>query len=495
MNMTPNVLIYMTDQQRGDSVYPYNKAITPNIDKFAKKAVVFAEAHTVAPHCCPSRASLWSGLFPSEHGVWNNVSVGNALSRGLYDGVTLFPELFQKAGYRSYYTGKWHVSDYESPLNRGFDFYCTECDPIHYSGQPNNKPPFAGEWKQYEGYEAKTNRDEGEILRRGYQTYTHYFLDDMSTDDKIIEAGKEILRSRLTFDKNNSIEKNSEAPWLQVISSNAPHDPYGVPQKYLDLYSLNDMVLPENFYDTMEDKPALYRKTAERFAQLDEYEHKEALRHYLAMCTYQDEKFGEVLALLEETGEIENTIVIYISDHGDYAGEHGLWCKGLPCFQGAYHIPMIIGGCPSLLQGGKIVNDFTTIADIAPTLLEMCNIPFEHHVTGHSLKKYLQGSEPEEIQKTVFTQSNGNELYGIQRSVKTREWKYVYNGFDFDEFYDLQKDPHELKNIYNEYKNSDELKEMSRKMWEFARKTGDVCINPYIMVGLCSHGPGILFED
>lgn len=481
MKKQPNILIYMTDQQRGDTVYPYNRAITPNVEKFAKEGVVFAQTHTVAPHCCPARASLWSGLFPSEHGVWNNVNVGNTLSRGLYDGVILFPELLQENGYKSYYSGKWHVSQYESPNDRGFDYYSKECDDTNYEILGNTRP-FVSEWKQYENYERKTTRGEGEILRRGYKTYTQYKSQENQRDDKIIESGIDILKN------------HTSSPWLQVISSNNPHDPYCIPQKYIDLYDINDINLPESFYDTMEDKPALNRKTAERFAQLTEQEHKESIRHYLACCSYQDDKFGEVMAELKSTGEMDNTIVIYISDHGDYLAEHGLWCKGLPCFQGAYHIPMIFGGS-DLIKGGCVVNDFTSIADIAPTILDLCEIPYKHHMTGTSLIKYLQGATPDIVQDAIYTQSNGNELYGIQRSVKTNKFKYVYNGYDFDEFYDLENDPHEMKNLYNEYKDSIELKEMSKKMWAFAKKTGDVCVNPYVMVGHSAYGPGILFKD
>lgn len=494
MNKKPNILIYMTDQQRGDSVYPFSRAITPNVDAFAKKGVTFSQAHTVAPHCCPARATLWSGLFPSQHGVWNNVSVGNALSRGLYDGVTLFPELFQKSGYRTYYSGKWHVSHYESPSHRGFDMYSKECDKHPYAGKDDNNPPFVKEWKQFENFVQPTDREEGQIIRRGYKTHTHYSNQPRDIDPKIVEEGLRILKHRGEVDKESGIQKGEDAPWLQVISSNAPHDPYHVDQKYLDMYDMDSITLPKNFGDDMADKPSLYRKTAQRFAQLTEQEHREALRHYLACCTMQDEMFGQVLAELEASGELEHTIVLYLSDHGDYTGEHGLWCKGLPCFEGAYHIPMIIGGGSDLISGGRIVEDFTSLADIAPTLLALCDIPHSHAMTGHSLKNYLQGKPPEFIQDTVYTQSNGNELYGLQRSVRTKQWKYVYNGFDFDEMYDLTKDPEEMNNIFEDYKDSPELRALSKKMWEFAKKTGDVCVNPYIMVGLSAYGPGVLFE-
>lgn len=492
--MRPNVLIYMTDQQRGDTVFPYNKAVAPNVEEFAKEGVAFDSAYTVAPHCCPSRVSLFSGLFPSQHGVWNNVDVGNAISRGPFDEVKLFSESFQEAGYRTYYSGKWHVSNYESPEDKGFDMYSVY-DNYTYSGERTNLGPVVYEWEGYRKYKEQLQRNEAEIIRRGYDTYTHYKkVDSCEVDDTIINCGIEILLDRENIDKKHSINKSKDAPWLQVISSNAPHDPYYVPQQFLDLYNIEDIQLPNSYKDMMEDKPALYRRTADKFRQLTEDEYKESIRHYLALCSYQDYNFGRVLEALKSTGEIDNTIVIYLSDHGDYMGEHGLWCKGLPCFEGAYHIPMIVRYPEGIQAPSRVVKDFVSITDIAPTLLELCNVGHDRKLTGTSLVPYLLNKEVQNKQEEVYTQSNGNELYGIQRSVKTRQWKYVYNGFDYDELYDLTNDPDEMVNLYDKYKDSQIVKDLSKKLWEFAYKTNDVCINPYIMVGLASYGPGIIFE-
>ena len=94
----------------------------------------------------------------------------------------------------------------------------------------------------------------------------------------------------------------------------------------------------------------------------------------------------------------------------------------------------------------------------------------------------------------VCTQTNGNELYGIQRSIKNKKFKLVYNGFDFDEFYDLQKDPNEMHNEINNEQYRDVIKEMYRNLWQFAYEHKDTCINPYIMVDLAKYGPGIIFK-
>ncbi len=107
---------------------------------------------------------------------------------------------------------------------------------------------------------------------------------------------------------------------------------------------------------------------------------------------------------------------------------------------------------------------------------------------------YLSETQPTPVHSAHYTQSNGNELYGIQRSVTTKEWKYVYNGFDYDELYDLKNDPHEMTNLIDDPSHSHELRSLAKSLWSFAKETNDVCINPYILVSLAPFGPGIINE-
>ncbi|MGV8979714.1 sulfatase-like hydrolase/transferase [Clostridium sp.] len=479
----PNILIFMTDQQRGDSIFPYSKAKTPNINKFCGQGVTFSNAYTVSPHCCPSRATFFSGLYPSQHGVWNNVNVGNTLSRGLYKGVRLFSEDLKDNGYGTYFSGRWHVSNVESPLDRGFEVM--DYPKPFEKKELVHEAPSAKEWERFENYQPQGIKNEAEILRRGYDTYVHYGLGEKNANDRnVVEDALKIIHSR----------EKSDKPWCHYIGTCGPHDPYFVPQEYLDMYDINDIKLPDNFTDLMKDKPALYRRTRDRFDQLTPEEHKEAIRHYLAFCTYEDDLFGKVLEALEESGEAQNTLVLYLSDHGDYMAEHGLWCKGLPCFKGAYHIPAVIRWPEGVKNPGRVVDEFVSLADFAPTFLEVAGVEYNRTMTGNSLVSYIHDEKPSVIRDAIFTQSNGNEIYGIQRSVMTKDWKFVYNGFDYDELYNLNKDPGETTNIMEGHKDDEIVKELSIKLWDFARKVGDVCVNPYIMVGLASYGPGILYE-
>lgn len=486
----PNILIFMTDQQRADSIPPYSKAKTPNLNQFCQEGLTFSQTYCPAPHCCPSRATFFTGLYPAEHGVWNNVNVGNALSRGLYEGVRLWSEDLREAGYDLYYSGKWHVSAVETPADRGWDMKCQKAKSGEEKQVITYQKPIESRWGKYQklaDMSDKSEREEGEILRPGYPIYTHYGIqeDPKNDKEKIIDA----------IDRIKSRGQEDTKPWCQFIGTLGPHDPYFVPRKYLDMYDINEIELPDNYSDNLADKPNLYQRTKEPFDQLTDEEHREAVRHYLAYCTYQDDLFANVLEALEKSGEKDNTLVIYLSDHGDYMAEHGLWCKGLPCFRSAYHVPAAIRWPDGIKDPGRIVDEFISLADFAPTILELADIDTELDFTGKSLVPFIKNDKVDNWRDAIFTQTNGNELYGIQRSIMTREWKYIYNGFDFDELYDLKDDPEELNNLIDQPEYKETVHRLSRRIWKFAKETEDVCINPYIMVGLAPFGPAEAFRD
>ena len=484
----PNILIFMTDHQRGDTAPPYTRAITPNLERLAREGVTFSQAFCPAPHCCPSRATFFTGLYPSEHGVWNNVDVGNALSRGPYPGTRLWSDDLKEAGYRLHFSGKWHVSAVETPVERGWEMSFPKRWMAPDAASPR---PHTREWKPYENLAKQpepTTRGEAQILRPGYSTYTQYGDGEgrvCEFDEKTVDDAVRIIRERAA----------SGRPWCQFVGTVGPHDPYFVPKKYLDMYRLEDVQLPASFADRMLDKPALYRRTRDRYDQLTEREQRESLRHFLAFCTYEDALFGRVLKALEERGELDGTLVVYCSDHGDYAGDHGLWAKGLPCFRGAYHVPAICRWPCGVRNVGRDVDAFVSLADFAPTFLEAAGCPAGRELSGRSLAPFLRGETPAEWRDAVFTQTNGNELYGIQRSVMTREWKYVYNGFDYDELYNLKDDPGEVVNLASDPMYKDVIRRLCRRLWRFAYEHKDVCVNAYIMVAHAPFGPAEAFRE
>lgn len=480
-----NILVFMTDQQLGDTIDPKHLAKTPNVDRLAAQGVRFDQSYCCAPHCCPSRATFFTGQYPSQHNIWNNVEVDSALSRGFYDGVETFVPALQDAGYRTIFSGKWHVHGYQGPLDHGFDEVLCEKGTNYGRKAPENRPMCATWNRILSGIPldgADSEKDFGRIVRPGYPTY-HQFSTDPNPfgDADTVDMACDRLK---TMDQTN--------PFFMYVGTIGPHDPYNPPQAFLDLYNIDDIELPPTFHDDMEGMPELYRRTRDAFA-LTEAEHKESMRRYLAFVSYEDYLFGKVLDTLEETGQMENTLVVYMTDHGDYLGAHGLWAKGLPCYREAYQICSVIGGAGVTAQG-TVNHQLVSIADFAPTFLDVAGATSQQPIIGRSLRPFLTGDSDPNWRTELFTQTNGNELYGIQRAVWNKKWKYVYNGFAGDILFDLEADPLELHNVIDDPANKAVVYQMWRHLWQFSRQTGDMATSPYIMVALAPYGPGIVLD-
>jgi arylsulfatase A-like enzyme len=479
----PNILIVMTDHQRGDTILPEHPALTPNLDRFVGQGIAFTETFCPSPHCCPSRATFFTGLYPSRHGVWNNICNDQALSRGLNDGVRLWSEDLADAGYQLHFSGKWHVSVEESPADRGWkEHFVSAASGAHHGVT----------WDHYRHLALQPDagdRGEGQILRPGYGAFRMYgTASDAGElhDETAVANALEVLASLLDEDQ----------PWCLYLGLIGPHDPYDVPHKYLDLYDLQDIPLPESYSDRMGDKPGIYQRMRDQiFGQLTEREVREGIRHFWAYCSYLDGLFGRVLDALENTGQAENTLVLYCADHGDYVGEHGLFAKGIPCFRGAYHVPAVIRWPRGLKTPGERLDAFVSLADFGPTFLEAAGVRTDRHLVGKSLMPFLAGVTPTDWRDDIHTQCNGVELYYTQRSVTTKDYKYTFNGFDKDELYDLVEDPHEMRNLAADPAYRDVLQQMSARLWRFAYAEADSAINPYVTVGLAPYGPAQAFQD
>jgi len=485
MKKKPNFIVFMTDQQNAQTIRPGHIAKTPNIDAFAKKSMLFTDAYTTSPHCCPSRAAFFTGLYPSEHNVWNNVEVDNALSRGLYDGITCFPEVLQENHYKTVFAGKWHVSAVEGPEDRGFSDVLNEY-VSNYGRFESGNNPVTNDWDHVytnkETLKFDDSKEFGEIVRPGYPKYFQFGVDEKPFSDALsVDNACESLDAY-----------DSEDPFFMYVGVTGPHDPYCAPQRFIDMYKDVEITLPDNFDDPMTDKPGLYRRTRDCFS-LTREEHIESIRHYLAFVSYEDYLFGKLMARLKANNLEEDTYVLFVTDHGDYMGAHGLWAKVLPCFKEAYQICAVLGG--GFISEGSVCDELVSITDFFPTFLELANIQYTKHIIGKSLVPFLHGNKLPDWRTEIYTQTNGNEIYGIQRAVWNRKWKYVLNMFDYDELYDLENDPLEMHNVITREENKPVVKDLCKKLWIFARDTKDNCTCPYIMVSFAPYGPGIVLEE
>lgn len=471
----PNFLVFMTDQEQAAVLQPDHPCLTPNAARFAAQSVNFRRAYCPAPHCCPSRATFMTGQYPSRHGVHNNVSNSSALSRGLAPGVRLFSELLEESGYRLLFSGKWHVSDLEDPADRGWEQLCVS------AGAGSRPARTLAQWGEL-GADDRP-RGPGQITRPGWPPYSLYGTGEEPArrDRQAVAAASDAI-DRLA---------QSSTPWFLFVGPTGPHDPYIVPPEYLERYRGVEVPLPPSFADRMDDKPGLYRRMRQQhWDQLSELEHQNAIRHYWAYCTLEDELFGEVLDRLQASGQAERTVVVRLSDHGDYCGAHGLYLKGVPAFTEAYRVPAMIRWPGAPVEPGAGVEACVTLADFAPTFLELAGLT-PPPMTGRSLVPWLRGEVPADWDDTLYTQLNGVELYYSQRIVMDASFKYVYNGFDADELYDLRSDPHEIQNRAADPAYRDVKRELVGRMWRFAAREQDGRIfNAYPTVSLAPFGPG-----
>ena len=480
--MPPNILIFMSDQERADVLDPNHPCITPNATRLAQEGVTFTDAYCPSPHCCPSRATFFTGMYPSKHGVFNNVSNASAINRGLADDITTFGEPLRDAGYRLAFSGKWHVTDKENPSERGWEELHLTAGKGSYMQQ------------SMDFYQQMTVSDEprqhGQIKRPGWgdlQLFSSY----ESTGEKGYEDNKDYQVIKSACEALPDLAE-SDQPWVLYVGTIGPHDPFRVPTKYLDMYDLDDIPLPENYKDTLADKPRVYKRMRDQYwGQLSETEIRDAIRHYWAYCTMIDDMFGEVLDTLDATGQADNTMVLRVSDHGEYCGNHGVFFKGVPSFKEAYQIPAIIRYPGVIESTNREVDQFVSLADFAPTFYDVAGVPIPDDLTGKSLLPFLKGKTLDDWRDAQYTQLNGVEIYYSQRSVQTKQYKYVYNGFDIDELYDLQNDPHEMVNLTDDPNLTDIKRELVRKMWRFALQEKDERIfNGYGTVALAPWGPG-----
>jgi arylsulfatase A-like enzyme len=407
-----------------------------------------------------------TGLYPSAHGIHNNVLNGMAIERSLRPGTETFSEHLKDAGYELYYCGKWHVSATENPVDRGWEELAVSL------GKLDVEPSFPA--KQEENKSVPRSKDfGGEISRPGWRPYQLF-----TTEEYDISQHYDYPKIQLAKDKLRSL-KDNEKPWCMYIGTGAPHDPFRGLRKYVDLYMKEDIKLPPNYKDEMLDKPAAYRRMRKVWDRLSEDEVKASIAHYWAYCTMVDDLFGEVLDTLEEMGQGDETLVVFMSDHGELLGAHGLYLKGIPHFDEGYRIPCIMRWPQGITEPGRSVDEFVSMMDFAPTFLELGQAAPISKSHGRSLVPFLNNETVEDWPQELYTQCNGVEIYYTQRVVLERKYKFVYNATDTDELYDLELDPFEMVNIIDREDVQHIKHRMYAKMWRLARKSGDPIFNQY----------------
>ncbi|GAA4281303.1 sulfatase family protein [Gaetbulibacter aestuarii] len=414
----PNIIFLLTDDQRWDALGAMGNTIisTPHLDSLAHHGFLFKNAYVTTSICCVSRASILSGQYESRHGI-NDFNT--SFSKKAF--LKTYPALLKNEGYTVGFIGKYGV------------------------GAPYNQP------KDFFDYWACTNKhqpDYDNVTRKG--NYIHY-TDIVGND----------INSFL-----NSI--NTKKPFCLSVSFKAPHvqdnDPRQfIPKKeYSDLYKTDSISLPETVKEKYWDAfPAFFKtnknigriRWKKRFNSYSAF--KKSVKNYYRLITGVDDVIGNLLSELKAKQIDKNTVIILLGDNGMFLGEHGLAGKWYG-YEESIRVPLIIYD-PRISQRGKVINKIALNIDIAPTILGLANMPIPDSIQGVNLMEYIKKDQgrPDFFYEHTFLHS---PAIPNSEGVVSENFKYLnYIEHNYEELFDLKKDPNETTNLVNDPQYRDTL--------------------------------------
>lgn len=465
MDKKQNILLISADQMRSDAIGYINKNIkTPILDELSENGAVFTNSFCTSPVCTPSRASLFTGRYPMNTGAWN---IGTSLKE---EEITLADHL-KKEGYFNVAVGKMHFRPQLKNLN-------WEYEDVNIRDRVRERD------KTYYGFDIThiTEDDkQGEYL--DYVKSKGYNLEIGKGKDGINEIPECLHQTYWTAMKSIEEIENFDfkKPLFMWTSFVDPHHPFDPIKKYADIYknikneSINTQRISKEYLDkkrpkhlTMQDKNGYWPGGGEPH-NLSEKEIDEITKYYYAMISFIDEQIGRIIEKLKEKKEFENTIIIFTSDHGEYLGDFGLLKKGPFMYDSLIKVPLIFYGKDIIkTKSEEIIENI----DILPTILELIGVKVPYGIQGHSIKNILLGeSKVKNYKKGAIITYDAHDRNVFIKTYRTKDYKLtIFLDEEYGEFYDLKKDPEELKNVYfeKEYENikNNILLEMCHKMIE-----------------------------
>lgn len=442
----PNVLFLAVDDMN-DWVgflggYP-GKVHTPNLDRLAAMGTAFTNAHCAAPVCCPSRAAVLSGLFPSSTGIYGNQ---HWWKPNLPDLRTI-PIHFRENGYHTIGAGKiYHHTAGNNPPNQWHDFRrCLFNDNAwirHGSAlYPWTKHKPRPKEFPYSGIKLYSGEADWGVLPLEESKY-----DDAVTADYAVEF-------------LGALPKKEKTPFFLAVGMFHPHMPWYVPPRYLDLYPLAKVVVPETKAGDLDDVPPPGKRLAlaksgdlARIRKAKKW--KIAVQHYLASITFADAQVGRVLQALDDSPASRNTVIVLWSDHGWHLGEKGHWHKRT-LWEEATRIPLTVAA-PSVGKPGQRCSAPASLVDLYPTLLDLCNLPPVPKLDGQSLVPWLKDPNKAGTRPALTMHESGHV------SVRTERYRYIRYQSGEEELYDHQNDPNEWTNLANLPAQKDRLQELGK---------------------------------
>ncbi|MFK7751734.1 MAG: sulfatase-like hydrolase/transferase [Sedimentitalea sp.] len=432
MNKPPNILFLMADEHQAAALSCLDHGIvkTPNLDRLAARGTMFTNAYTPSPICVPARAALATGRYVHQTGYWDNAHA--------YDGrVSGWGHVLQKAGVPVTSIGKLHYRNDQDPT--GFDRQILAMH-IHDGigqvwGSVRNPLPARREATGMLG-----------AIGAGLSKYNIF-------DQNVARSACDWIGESAT----------STAPWVTFVSFVAPHFPLTVPDDYLADYPADTMPLPAvhpQNGDAQHPWVARMNDIENSDAELgSDANRRAAIAAYYALCTFVDAQIGQVLDALDASGQGENTLVIYTSDHGENLGMRGRWGKSV-LYRESTHVPLIMAG-PGVRAGHHVATP-VSLVDLAPTITQAQNLPAPSQWCGRSLHDIADA--PDDPDRVVFSEYHAAASPSGGFMVANARWKYHhYVGYP-PELFDLHLDPLERHNLAPDPAHAGPCADMARAL-------------------------------
>ena len=473
----PNVIIVTTDQQRCDSLSCYGSDFTDtaSIDRLAAEGVVCDRAYTPNPVCTPARASLFSGQYVSRHGAWN-------VGLNVPDDTTMLSHRLGGLGYRTHYIGKMHFQAYmgrersRESLQGGepdfaawrgpyYGFDSVEICMGHATGG------LAGHYGLWVQEQAGGAAAEIEALRVGRPLAAGPKFGGRAFDWDLPVAWH---NSVWTAERSIDFLRRSDraTPFLLAIGFQDPHHPHALPTDFRDRVDAAEVPLPRFASGELDDKPPHFALAHRGELEQSEFRGDYAIAgqgssagdsrtvtegdarlgraHYYSMVKLIDQQMGRILQCLDEEGLADNTIVVFTSDHGELLGDHGLWMKGPFHYEELVRIPLIVRWPRGQLSGGRRVRGLCSLVDIAPTILSGLGEAVPAVSDGVDALPLLRG-ETAAVRDHVLVECVDDPGGLRLKTVVTDNRKLThYHGHAFGELYDLDVDPGERVNRWDD---------------------------------------------
>jgi len=418
----PNILFIMADQlaARALSMYGHKLVKTPNLDRLAREGVVFENAYSTSPLCAPARATVMNGLLPSRTGVYDNAAE-------FPSAIPTWAHYLRLQGYHTCLSGKMHFVGPDQ-LHGLEERLTTDIYPADFGWTPD--------WRLRQERIDWWYHNMTSVLQPGVAEISN----QLEFDDDVAFQAKRKLYDYARF--------SPDKPFALMVSFTHPHDPYAARKKFWDLYKDEDIDLPSVPHMKRSELDAhsqrLYDVSAMDDYVVTEKDIRQARHGYYANISYVDDLIGQLIDTLQALGQLDNTVIAFTSDHGDFLGERGLWYK-MSYLEPSAHVPLIIWHRKSMKP--RRVKEPVGLTDIAPTLAAIGGIEkLAKPVDGRNLLPLCHGAK-EDAEATCWAEYLAEGTISPMYMIRRGPWKFIHCPTDPDQLFNLDDDPNELKNL------------------------------------------------